>query len=250
MSGAAPADDPFAVLLAVQDLDTAIAQHQHRKAALAERRELEQVRARAAELQAAAVRLDAQRAELAARLSHLEQQAEAVASRRRALEGRLYGARGAAGRDLQAIEAEVDQLARRLDELEDEELAVLTEQEPLDAEAARQRGELGELAARAEQLSAQVAEIDAVLDRELAELTRRRQAEAARLSEPLARRYEEIRARLGGTGAARLVGDHCDGCHLTLPSMEVERIRRLPPDTVVTCEQCGRILVRSWPGGS
>ena len=45
---AAAADNPFAVLLAVQDLDTSIAQHEHRKAALAERRELEALQARAA----------------------------------------------------------------------------------------------------------------------------------------------------------------------------------------------------------
>ena len=35
-------------------------------------------------------------------------------------------------------------------------------------------------------------------------------------------------AHLGGVGAARLVGDRCDGCHLTLPSVEVERIHHLP----------------------
>jgi predicted nucleic acid-binding Zn-ribbon protein len=46
-----------------------------------------------------------------------------------------------------------------------------------------------------------------------------------------------------GTGAARLIGSHCDGCHLELPSMEVERIRALPAGEVATCEQCGRILI-------
>ena len=47
----------------------------------------------------------------------------------------------------------------------------------------------------------------------------------------------------GGTGAARLIGQHCDGCHLELSAVEVERIRAATPDAVVTCEQCGRILV-------
>ena len=63
------------------------------------------------------------------------------------------------------------------------------------------------------------------------------------LPEELAQRYEGLRSRLGGVGAARLVGDRCDGCHLTLPSVEVERIRQLPPDTFATCPQCDRILV-------
>jgi hypothetical protein len=42
---------------------------------------------------------------------------------------------------------------------------------------------------------------------------------------------------------ARLIGHHCDGCHLELSSAEVERIRHQGPDTIVTCDQCGRILV-------
>jgi predicted nucleic acid-binding Zn-ribbon protein len=52
-----------------------------------------------------------------------------------------------------------------------------------------------------------------------------------------------LRTRLKGTGAARLIGHRCDGCHLELSSAEVERIRATTPDSVVTCDQCGRILV-------
>ena len=50
--------------------------------------------------------------------------------------------------------------------------------------------------------------------------------------------------RFDGVAVARLVGSHCDGCHLTLPAMELDRIRHLPEGELVTCEQCGRILVR------
>lgn len=244
-------DGPFGVLLAVQDLDTAIAQHEHRKSTLAERAELSALAGRTAGLRRSSAELAEQRNELATRLSQLEQQSAAARSRHELLEARLYGARGAAGRDLQAIEGEVDQLASRMDQLDEEELSLMEEQEPIDAELDRYRAELAELVRRSEELTARVAEIDTTVDVELAELTTRRRAEAARLPEALARRYEDLRRRLGGTGAARLVGDRCDGCHLTLPAMEVDRIRRLPPDTVVTCEQCGRILVRtSLVGGS
>ena len=56
-----------------------------------------------------------------------------------------------------------------------------------------------------------------------------RAAEAALLPTALSDRYETLRARLKGTGAARLVGTHCDGCHLELSSGEVEKIRALLP---------------------
>ena len=65
----------------------------------------------------------------------------------------------------------------------------------------------------------------------------------AQLPPALYERYELLRARLKGTGAARLIGNHCDGCHLELSAGEVERIRATTPDRVATCDQCGRILV-------
>jgi predicted nucleic acid-binding Zn-ribbon protein len=37
---------------------------------------------------------------------------------------------------------------------------------------------------------------------------------------------------------------NCQACHLALPATEVDRIRHLPPDTLVRCEHCGAILVR------
>ncbi len=63
------------------------------------------------------------------------------------------------------------------------------------------------------------------------------------VSDDLLARYEQLRSKLGGTGAARLVGGSCSGCHLTLSSMELDRVRKASPDAVITCEQCGRILV-------
>ena len=73
----------------------------------------------------------------------------------------------------------------------------------------------------------------------------RRHGRARRRQLPpaLSERYEALRARLKGTGAARLVGHRCSGCHLELSPVEVDRIRAMSADTVVTCDQCGRILV-------
>ena len=53
-------------------------------------------------------------------------------------------------------------------------------------------------------------------------------AAAATVPADLLARYERLRTTLAGTGAARLVGGSCSGCHLTLPAMEVDRIRKAP----------------------
>jgi predicted nucleic acid-binding Zn-ribbon protein len=56
--------------------------------------------------------------------------------------------------------------------------------------------------------------------------------------------YEGLRTGLGGIAVARLEHGTCGGCHLSLPSAELERIRHLPPESTAHCEECGRILVR------
>src|ERR671932_37908 len=67
---------------------------------------------------------------------------------------------------------------------------------------------------------------------------------ASGLPPELSRLYEQLRTKLGGIGAARLVNARCSGCHLPLPATELDRIRREPPDALIRCDQCGRVLVR------
>ena len=46
-----------------------------------------------------------------------------------------------------------------------------------------------------------------------------------------------------GVGVARLVGSTCQGCHLSIPSTEVEQIRSAAGGSVAYCDNCGCILV-------
>jgi uncharacterized protein len=242
-------DDPLQRLLQLQDLDTAVTRVQHRKATLPERAELESVEGALGALSARAEGLGEQDEALTARQAELETQIASAASRRQALEDRLYAARGSAARDLQAMEGEVRHLSERRAELEEAELEVMIEREPVDAALAEVAGERTTLESTAAALREVVAAAEAGLDQELSSLEAERGPATAGLPEDLLERYEQLRRRLGGVGAARLVGNRCDGCHLELPSAEVDRIRHLPPGTAATCDQCGRILVRvSAPG--
>ena len=56
--------------------------------------------------------------------------------------------------------------------------------------------------------------------------------------------YEPLRTSLGGVAVARLHGARCEGCHLEIPSAELEELRRAPADQAVHCPECLRILVR------
>ncbi len=238
------AEGPFETLIRVQDLDTELARLEHRRAALPERQALAALEGRLAQLAARTAEARRVRDALGARQDDLEAQIGALNQRRQGLEDRLYAARGTAARDLAAIDEEVRHLTGRRAELEDAELAVMEEQEPVDAELDRLAEERAPVEVEAEDARRALAEADAEVAAELERVAAERGRMAADLPTDLADRYETLRARLKGTGAARLVGNRCEGCHLELPSMEVDRIRRLPPDTVVTCDQCGRILVR------
>jgi len=232
-------------LLAVQDLDTAMVQLQHRRDALGETSGLAALEVELAALVSARAEVGARRDTLAATQKELEQQIAALNERRSGIEKRMYAATGSSARDLQAMSDEVRHLAERQAELEELELVAMVDQDPLDAEVAALDERASLLEAQAGQLREQVARDRAEIDGELATAASARAEQVAFVPPALAERYEALRARLKGTGAARLVGSRCDGCHLELPSVEVERIRALPPGEIITCEQCGRILVPS-----
>lgn len=234
---------PLEVLIDVQDLDTAISQLQHRRSTLPERQELARLTAALGDVQKHVSEVQASRAELADRQQALEADIAASTARREALEQRMYAARGTPARDLQAMDDEIRHLRQRRSEMEDAELEVMVALEPIDTELATFEARGAALRAGAEKIRAELAAAESGIDAQLVVQVAARDSAADSLPGDLRSRYETLRSRLGGTGAARLVGSRCSGCHLALPSMEVDRIRRLPPGTVVTCEQCGRILV-------
>jgi len=235
--------EPFDTLIEVQMHDTALDQLRHRIESLPERSELREVEMRRKGLLAALGEVTTQVDDLADRQRVLEDRIAAAAKRRHEIEERMRSGEVSASRELLAMDQEVHQLGARQTQFEEEEIALLEEEEPLDSLLADHQVAAAALADDVTRLRAAIAEAEGEISASIATAEALRAESAARLPEELAARYERLRARLGGVGAARLVGDRCDGCHLTLSSVEVERIRHLPPDSFATCAQCDRILV-------
>jgi hypothetical protein len=235
--------EPFDTLMVVQDHDTALDQLRHRIESLPERAELAEVTRRRGVVRTAMDQVGAQVDELSGRQKELEERIAATARRRHDIEQRMVSGDVSASRELQAMDHEVHQLAERQAELEEEEIVLLEEEEPLDAELDRLRSEADGLDAEAARLEEAVARAEKEIGVDIGAEEVLRAEHARGLPDDLAERYEFLRSRLGGVGAARLVGDRCGGCHLNLPSVEIERIRRLPADEFATCPQCDRILV-------
>ena len=235
--------EPYDTLMRVQEHDTALDQLRHRIKAMPERIALAGVRDRRVAVATAMAEVQVLVDDLAGRQAALEERIAASAKRRHELEVRMRSGAVSASKDLQAMDHEVNQLAERQRSLEDEQLILMEEEEPLDEALAAHRAIAGELEEEVARLSGAVAASEVELTAAIESEAVARGEAVSGLPADLVERYERLRSHLGGIGAARLVGDRCDGCHLTLPSVEVERIHHLAADTLTTCPQCDRILV-------
>ncbi|BFO21043.1 hypothetical protein SHKM778_74310 [Streptomyces sp. KM77-8] len=87
------------------------------------------------------------------------------------------------------------------------------------------------------------------IDGETASVTKDRGVVAASVPAPLLSLYEKLREQQGGIGAAKLYARTCQGCRQELAITELNEVRSAAPDTVVRCENCRRILVRTSESG-
>ncbi|WP_292673172.1 C4-type zinc ribbon domain-containing protein [Nocardioides sp.] len=152
-------------------------------------------------------------------------------------------------KDLERMQGELESLQRRITTLEDEELEVMARLEDAEKDL---ESFTAQVAAADERLAAVAAARDEkleALDAELASLESERRPAAEGLPADLLALYDKLREAKGGVGAAELRARQCGGCRLTLDAHEIGEIRALPEDTVVRCEECQRILVRTAESG-
>jgi len=240
---APPPDRPLVAVAQLAACDAELSQLERRRSnlpELAEHRALEAARAKALELREV---VESSRQVLLDQQAGLDAEIAKLDLRVRELDRRLAGTEVAA-KDLQAIDHELQQVRALRSAREDAVLELLEQMEPLDAELEADDRAAAAFEAQLEEVRQRGSASLRALEAELAAARPHRDEVAALVPEALLRRYEAARAKAGVTGAARLTGGRCEGCHLELPSVEVDRIRRLPLDEVPTCENCGRLLLR------
>jgi len=234
---------PLESLLLLQEHDLALDRLRHRRETLPERATLSAAEAAVTAFGAQLVTAKAARDEVAAEGKKLDDQALTLAAQADGHEKRLYSGEISSPRELQALQDDVTHLRRRQSELEDQSIAAMERQEPLDAEVARLDGEraVASGAVKAAEDALQAAEAE--IDREAGDEKSARDEIAGKIDATLVADYEKRRVIANGVGAARLIGNTCQGCHLTIPASEVDRIRKGPADLIATCDNCGCILV-------
>ncbi len=231
-------------LMQVQEYDLAIDQLLYRRSHLEAISALDACMKRVGKIASERQRVAAERDAAIARQDGLEADIAQASERIRSIEKRMYGGEVSAARELEAMAHEVEHIASRRSELEDAEIQCMEELEPLDQAIAALDKDAAEAEAQATRLEERAhAECDAI-DEEVASIAKQRDDAAGGIPGDLLAQYEAIRKHLGGQGAARLLHGVCTGCHLSLPAVEHQRAMHADPGAIITCEQCGRILVR------
>jgi len=230
-------------LLTLQEHDGALDRLRHRRAQLPERAGVARGEADAAAL---ATRLDDARLardELAREEQRLDDEARGLAEKAKEVEARMYSGEVSSPRELQSMQADVDQLRRHQGGLENRELELMEAREPLDETIGELQREADVLTGELERLRGVLTEAESVIDGEARIELAARAALAGGIATALIADYERARKGAQGVGVARLVGNTCQGCHLSIPATEVERIKRAADGPVAHCDNCGCILV-------
>jgi predicted nucleic acid-binding Zn-ribbon protein len=234
----------FDDLLTIQSHDSAADRLRHRRATLPERADLQTRQAAHAELEGKRAEVTERRDAELREEKRLDDEVRSLEAKAKAEDSRMYSGTISSPRELQAMQADIEQLRRQAREREDEELEVMVRREALDGEVAEAEAAEATLLADMAALQAAIEQQEREIDAELAVEDAARAALVPSIPEGTLRLYEQVRANNRGVGAARLVGMNCQACHLSLPATEVDRIRHLPADQLARCEHCGAILVR------
>jgi predicted nucleic acid-binding Zn-ribbon protein len=235
-------------LLELADLDTELVRLARRRQGLPEVAELARLEARLGELKDAMTETETELGDLSREQGRAERDVEQVRTRIEKDRGRLDAGQVSAARELASLQSEIESLHRRQGDLEE---IVLELMERMEALVSRRDELLAERDSLASEMVAVGARRDAAfkeIDEQGGKASEQRDDLAAEVPADLLKLYDQIRGTRG-VGAAMLQAGRCEGCHLSLNTVDLNVIRTAAPDEVIRCEECRRILVRTPESG-
>ena len=236
-------------LLDLQQHDTALLQLAHRRSSLPQISQVQDLEAELGSYQLKLVAIKTEISDISLTQAKADNDVLQVVQRAERDQQRLDSGAVTSAKDLEALQHELVSLKKRQTELEDVELEIMEQLEDARGVQVEIEAQVANVTASLEVATqsrdTEFAEIDALIATEMAA----RASVAQNIDSELLALYDKVRIDLGGVGAALLHRGACQGCHIALDATEVDRIRHLPADTVVRCEECRRILVRTSESG-
>ena len=224
-------------LYAVQLSDIAISQAQHRLAHLPESTAYQLAKSASANAIAELAALDKRSADAGAEITGLEKQAHEIDSTLARLNKQMKTI--IAPREAEALQHEIATCTTNRSALDDSELELLEIVEQCD-KASVALGSHVELTREALAVAEQALRAArATVNAEIAQLVEQRSAQSLVVSPSLLSIYDAKRKHRPDGAVSKLNGPTCSGCHLDLPTSEIDRLHKLPADELPECPHCG-----------
>ena len=224
-------------LYAVQLSDIAISQAQHRLAHLPESTTYQLAKSASANAIAELAALDKRSADAGAEITGLEKQAHEIDSTLARLNKQMKTI--IAPREAEALQHEIATCTTNRSALDDSELELLEIVEQCD-KASVALGSHVELTREALAVAEQALRAArATVNAEIAQLVEQRSAQSLVVSPSLLSIYDAKRKHRPDGAVSKLNGPTCSGCHLDLPTSEIDRLHKFPADELPECPHCG-----------
>lgn len=233
-------------LLEIQDIDRTCDRLHTSRRELPERSEEARAKARIATIDEKHVALQARRADLEKDEHALADQVAEVAAKAKGVEDTLYGGTVTAAKDLATLQDEIASIRVRQGALEEQEMELLEQIDGTEGEMAANRDVRRGLEEELAEVDGRLRSAMGLIDAELADHDREKAGRSEKLPEPILVQYLRLRenGRLNGVAAAPFTEKGCGGCKMQLPRLEYTRMLGEPEDALLSCENCGRLLVR------
>ncbi|MDP8956482.1 MAG: C4-type zinc ribbon domain-containing protein [Actinomycetota bacterium] len=228
-------------ILELQELDLSIDRLSARRELLESGDDVRVARARLADAEARLGELKLSIDEVSRNQRRLEQDVDSLDRKKQAENKRLLDGSVANPKELQAIQAEVQNLRGRKERIEDQLLELMERREELDSRLGPIEGEVAEHRDRVAEIEESQAGELVEIEQALAARSAEREALLPEFDEELLELYTDLRRQKKGVGAVALIDGVCQGCHQKLSPMYVERLKRT--EGIRRCEYCRRILV-------
>ena len=234
-------------MLELAKVDAELSRTEHRRRTLPELAEITDVEKKLRDLRDSLVAVQTSASDLDREIARQEREIESVRAREDR-DRKLLESGAVPAKQMADVEHELHSLERRQTALEDDLLELMERREALELDRKRTGAEVDQ---------AEAALVDAIkrrdeafidLDTTWARRDRDRSGLVPRFPADLLALYERVRAHRG-IGAALLRSRRCGACQLDIDRNAIAEIKSSPEDTVIQCENCGAILVRTLESG-
>ena len=231
------------LILQLQYFDDEIMQANTKLKSLPEVEQLAHIEKRIAAASEELATVKAEADQISLELRRGEADVETVTDRIKKDEARL-NAGTASPKELEQTQHEIETLKKRQAALEEIELEIMVRSEAVQERLKVLTTDLESLEVLKTEINGRMTAATTEINLVILAKQKSRADLVPNIEKPLVDLYEKIRSSSNGVGAASLVGNKCNGCHLAINAVEMERIKGLAADELLRCEECRRILVR------